>query len=89
MLKEPLRDALENHRELAMKQIYVILESYSGKKLSGPDGDDGIEGEEAQARHFVFDGTISAISSIKKGVLKKDAVVKTFRALADFYETEL
>ena len=89
ILKEPFRDALENHRELAMKQINVILESYSGKKLSGPDDDDGIEGEEAQARHLVFDGSLSALSSVKNGILKKDALVKTFRALADFYEKEV
>lgn len=89
MVNAPLRESLQDYKDLVMKQIFVILESYSGKKLSGYDDDDGIEGEEAEARHLAMDGTISAISSVKKGVLNKDGVVRTFRALADFYEKEI
>lgn len=42
-----------------------------------------------EARHRVFDGTISAIGFVKDGTLNKNTLVNTFRALADFYEKEL
>ena len=85
---QPIMLSLEQHNELAMKQIRTILSAYSGKVIEGNE-DDGIEGDEAEARHRVFDGTLSAIGFVKGGTLKKKAVADTFRALADFYEKEL
>ncbi|MBQ3825118.1 MAG: hypothetical protein II811_03165 [Spirochaetaceae bacterium] len=84
---QPIMLSLEQHNELAMKQIRAILSAYSGKVIEG-DEDDGIEGEEAEARHRVFDGTLSAIGFVKDGTLNKKAVAATFRVLADFYEKE-
>ena len=86
---QPIMLSLEQHNELAMKQIRTILSAYSGKVIESDEDDDGIEGEEMEARHKVFDGTLSAIGFVKGGTLKKKAVADTFRALADFYEKEL
>ncbi|MCR5126041.1 MAG: hypothetical protein K6B43_12750 [Treponema sp.] len=80
---------MEEMRNLAMRQILVVMESYSGKKLSGIGDDDGICGREAEMRHHVFDGTFEAASAIKSGILNKDGVVRTLRALADFIEREV
>ena len=86
---QPIMLSLEQYNELAMKQIRTILSAYSGKVIESDEDDDGIEGEEMEARHRVFDGTLSAIGFVKGGTLKKKAVADTFRALADFYEKEL
>lgn len=84
---QPIMLSLEQHNELAMKQIRTILSAYSGKVIESDE--DGIEGEEMEARHKVFDSTLSAIGFVKDGTLNKKAVSDTFRALADFYEKEL
>lgn len=86
---QPIMVSLENYKELTMKQIRLILSAYSGKVIENDEDDDGIEGEEMEARHRVFDGTLSAIAFVKDGTLDKAAVARTFRALADFYEKEL
>ncbi len=83
---QPIMLSLEQYNELAMKQIRIILSAYSGKQIESNEDDDGIEGEEMEARHKVFDGTLSAIGFVKDGTLNKKAVANTFRALADFYE---
>ena len=83
----PIMASLENFNELSMKQIRFILSAYSGKQIEGEE-DDGIEGEESEARHRVFDGTIAGIGFVKDGTLNKKAVANTFRALADFYEQD-
>lgn len=88
IIYSPMASSLENYHDLAMKQIKLILSAYSGKQIVNDDDDDGIEGEESEARHRVFDGTISAIAAVKEGILNKAALAKSFRALADFYEQE-
>lgn len=85
---QPIMLSLEQYNELAMKQIRTILSAYSGKIIESDEDDDGVEGEEMEARHKVFDGTLSAIGFVKDGTLNKKAVAATFRALADFYEKE-
>ena len=86
---QPIMVSLKQYNELTMKQIRLILSAYSGKQIESDDDDDGVEGEEMEARHRVFDGTLSAIGFVKDGTLKKQALANTFRALADFYEKEI
>lgn len=68
--------------------ILTILQAYGEKELKIYDDDDGIGGEETAVRHLVFDNVLAGIGTVRNGTLNKDAVVRTFRALADFYETE-
>lgn len=88
LLHEPIQETVEKYNELFMKQVHVIMSAYSGKEIKTADDDDGIYGEENEQRHQVFDQTFAAISFVKDGKLKKQAVANTFRALADFYEQE-
>ena len=86
---QPIMLSIVQHNELVMKQVRTILSAYSGKVIESDEDDDGIEGAEAEARHRVFDGTLSAIGFVKDGTLNKKSVSDTFRALADFYEKEI
>ena len=64
------------------------MSGYTGKKIESDEDDDGIEGAEADQRSIVFNNTLSAITLTKEGALNKKAVANTFRALADFYDSE-
>ena len=88
LLNEPIQETVEKYNELFTRQVYVIMSAYSGKEIKSEEDDDGIYGEENEARHQVFNDTFAAISCIKSGKLNKQAVANTFRALADFYEEE-
>lgn len=89
LVYRPMVESLENYNELAMQQIRLILSAYSGKEIKSDEDDDGITGIESEMRHKVFDGTIAGIAACKKGELSKEGLVRTFRALADFYEKEV
>ncbi|MCR5725600.1 MAG: hypothetical protein K6G80_10995 [Treponema sp.] len=65
----PMVESLENYHELAMRQIRLILGSYSGKVIKSDDDDDGVEGEKSEMRHKVFDGTLAGIAACKKDTL--------------------
>lgn len=88
LLKQPLVDCIEKYEDLAFKQIRTIMSGYTGKKIESDEDDDGIEGAEADQRSIVFNNTLSAITLTKEGALNKKAVANTFRALADFYDSE-
>lgn len=86
---KPLEDAVLKYPDLVQKMIMALFSGYTGKKITSPDDDDGIYGEEAAVRHTVFDATLGAIGAVKSGKLKKEGCAGAFRALGDFIEKEL
>lgn len=79
--------SFEKYQEETFKLILVLMSAYSGKEIKTMDEDDGIEGEESEMRHQIFDSFFGAIAAVKSGVMSKEKVARTCRALADFFES--
>lgn len=91
-LSEPKGESLtqisfEKYRDETFRMILTLLSSYSGKEIKTMDEDDGVEGEESEMRHQIFDGAFGTVAAIKSGVVGKEKVARAYRALADFFET--
>ncbi len=79
-------EASDKYNVQTRQLIMELFRSYSNIPDFKEDDDDGVEGEECEGRHWIFDGVIGAIPFIKDEIVSKDGVVRGLRACADFFE---